>query len=115
MITATKAVREENSEKIDYERFELFLEGVEISDYSKIADELFVVFECIDDETESSYYIEDRIIYLTLRIPFGEVEEVEDGYPIQVSYFLFSLNLFSEILNVERLEEECRRRLFVTS
>lgn len=114
MITATKAVRKENSEKIDYERFESLLEGVKISEYSKIADELFVVFECIDDEGESSYYIEDRIIYLTLRIPFEEVEESEDAFPIQVRYFLSSLNLLSGILDMERLEKECRKRLVVS-
>lgn len=111
MITATKAVREENSEKIDYARFESLLEGVEIPDYSSEADELFVVFECIDDEGESSYYIEDRIIYLTLRIPFEEVEELEDGFSLQIKYFLLSLSLLSEILDVERLAEEFRRRL----
>lgn len=115
MITATKAVRKENSEKIDYERFESLLEGVEIPDYSSEADELFVVFECIDDENDLSYYIEDGIIYLTIRIPFEEVEESEDAFSIQVRFFLFSLNLLSEILDVERLEEECRRRLLICS
>lgn len=115
MITATKAVRKENSEKIDYERFESLLEGVEIPDYSSEVDEMFVVFECIDDEGDSSYYMEDRVIYLTIRIPFQEMEESSDHFLLQVDYFLASVNLLYEFLDVERLTEECRNRLLISA
>lgn len=113
MIKATKAVREENASKIDYERFESLLEGIEIADYSKIANELFVVFECIDEKVELSYEIEDRVIYVKICIPYEVIEREEDGFPIQVRYFLFSLHLLSDLLDVERLEEMCTRKLLV--
>ena len=111
MIKATKAVRKENSEKIDYERFESLLEDMDISEYSKIADELFVVFECIDDDGESSFELEDRVIYLIVRIPYQKMLKSSVPFKLLNEGFLASLETLSAILDVERLVKDCTDRV----
>lgn len=114
MIAATKATRVQNAEKVDYEKFEALLEGIQISDYSDVADELFVVFECIDDNGDASFELENSIVYLVVRIPFQEMEEAIDPFKLQMKCFLSALKLLSEAVDFKSLAKECRKRLFVS-
>lgn len=115
MIQATKAVRKENSEKIDYEQFEILLKDINISDFSEKVRELFVTFECVTDDSEASFFVEDDIIYLIVRIPFEEMEKNFDHFFLLVSYFLASLHVLSSQLDVESLKEQCGERFEVSA
>lgn len=111
MIKATKATRVENAEKIDYERFEKLVESVQITDYSDVADELFVVFECIDEENKHSCEVEDGVIYLIVRIPYQKMLKSSLPFKLLTEGFLASLDSLSTILDVERLAKDCTDRV----
>lgn len=111
MIHATKAVRTEVSDRIDYERFEALLSEINIQDYGQDIDELFVTFECIEEEAESSFDVGDGIIYLIVRLPYAAVAQTEEPFKLLIDGFLRSLTLLEGILDVERLSVEVRERL----
>jgi len=86
------------------------LKDIDIRDYGTKNEELFIVFECLD-EGESFYETDEGVIYLIVRIPFEEMDKTTHPFQLQVDYFFQALPLLSELLDVERLAEDCQENL----